>query len=261
MNQLIKTILFFLLTSGLMFAVLSGIDAGILPEPLVLIGLFGPAMMAIAFTKFEGEQSVKSLLAGYIKVKAPVSAYLITFMVIPLAMLLAFGLSFATGQVNPERWFAMLGIPQLIFIPLISIGEELGWRGYLQPMLRKKYSLIISSAIVGVTWGLWHLPGYYFGTGVVEGVSMFWFLVWVLGAALIMGYLYEVSESVFIPVLFHTISNMSFNVILMMPMHTGSAVPFILLAISALIIGGALCLWHSGLKTVESEGVGHYKYG
>ena len=54
-----------------------------------------------------------------------------------------------------------------------------------------------------------------------------------------------------VAVLFHTIANMSFNVILMVPMHTGSTVPFILLALAVLVIGLGLCLWHSGRETVK----------
>lgn len=41
-------------------------------------------------------------------------------------------------------------------------GEEIGWRGFMLPLLRKKYSLFLSSLIIGVCWGLWHL---YFKAG------------------------------------------------------------------------------------------------
>jgi membrane protease YdiL (CAAX protease family) len=38
-----------------------------------------------------------------------------------------------------------------------SIGEEIGWRGYLLPSLVRKTSPFISSIIVGCLWGFWHL--------------------------------------------------------------------------------------------------------
>ena len=58
-----RTVLaFFLLTTGLMFAVLVGIDAEIVPESAILLGLFGPALVAIAFTRADKKAKVGDLL-------------------------------------------------------------------------------------------------------------------------------------------------------------------------------------------------------
>jgi len=39
-----------------------------------------------------------------------------------------------------------------------SLGEELGWRGFLLPELLKRTGPLIASLILGVVWALWHLP-------------------------------------------------------------------------------------------------------
>jgi membrane protease YdiL (CAAX protease family) len=52
------------------------------------------------------------------------------------------------GAVTGTLAFAM---PYLGSVLLPPIGEELGWRGYLQPRVR-------SSLVVGAIWALWHLP-------------------------------------------------------------------------------------------------------
>lgn len=44
-----------------------------------------------------------------------------------------------------------------IAIVLGSIGEEIGWRGYLLPTLCKRFNPFLSSIIVGCLWGFWHL--------------------------------------------------------------------------------------------------------
>lgn len=35
-------------------------------------------------------------------------------------------------------------------------GEELGWRGFMLPELRKNYSPLAASLITGLFWGIWH---------------------------------------------------------------------------------------------------------
>ncbi|MEL1136045.1 type II CAAX endopeptidase family protein [Desulfitobacterium sp. THU1] len=60
---------------------------------------------------------------------------------------------------------ALLG-PVVNIIP--TLGEELGWRGYLLPKLRELYSDRAALVITGVIWGIWHLPvivmGHNYGT-------------------------------------------------------------------------------------------------
>ena len=55
-------------------------------------------------------------------------------------------------------------IPIVLFGIIIgAIGEEIGWRGFLQPTLDKKYPIIISSVIVGFIWAIWHIPYFFYG--------------------------------------------------------------------------------------------------
>lgn len=235
---------FLLLTTGLMTAVLYSIERSVLPEAAVLFGLFGPAMFAIAFVAAEKNTSVKALLEQYVRVKAPPQVYLVALCTVPVLLLI-------TQQVAPLvlpglSWthFAALSIPQMVVIPLISIGEELGWRGYLQPRMRKHFSLPVASVIVGVVWALWHMPGYIFKTGVVEGISFSWFCAWVVSGAVIIGWLYERSGSVFVAVLFHTSANASFNMILVMPNEAGSPILFqVFVVLAAITATAVMFLW------------------
>lgn len=76
--------------------------------------------------------------------------------------LIALGYAFATGTAPAELLvdlspsaFWWLFLTNLIRGPL---GEELGWRGYLLGEFQVRHSLVSASVIVGVIWGLWHLP-------------------------------------------------------------------------------------------------------
>ncbi|MBW9173191.1 CPBP family intramembrane metalloprotease [Clostridium estertheticum] len=41
---------------------------------------------------------------------------------------------------------------------IIFFGEELGWRGYLQPKLQVLFGKKLGVIILGFIWGIWHLP-------------------------------------------------------------------------------------------------------
>lgn len=91
----------------------------------------------------------------------------------------------------------------LLTILIGALGEEIGWRGFLQPLLEKKYSALLSSVLVGLLWGLWHVG--HFKNGIMY---MFAFLVFTVSASIIIAWLYrDTGFSIIIVTLFHT----SFN--------------------------------------------------
>ncbi|WP_158647488.1 CPBP family intramembrane glutamic endopeptidase [Actinoplanes sp. ATCC 53533] len=46
------------------------------------------------------------------------------------------------------------------------VAEEFGWRGYVQPRLRRSCSRMATTMVLGAAWGLWHVPLYFLpGTG------------------------------------------------------------------------------------------------
>ena len=44
---------------------------------------------------------------------------------------------------------------QLVFV---TLGEELGWRGWLLPMLATRTTRLRATVAVGAIWGIWHAP-------------------------------------------------------------------------------------------------------
>lgn len=46
------------------------------------------------------------------------------------------------------------------------LAEEFGWRGYLQPRIRRNHGVAAASLIIGPIWAIWHLPLFFLhGTG------------------------------------------------------------------------------------------------
>jgi membrane protease YdiL (CAAX protease family) len=62
------------------------------------------------------------------------------------------GVAFVTWDGN-----LMFYILNFFAILIGSVTEEIGWRGFLLPNLQKKHKPFVSSIIVGILWGVWHL--------------------------------------------------------------------------------------------------------
>jgi membrane protease YdiL (CAAX protease family) len=53
-------------------------------------------------------------------------------------------------------------VPLAIGMQIITgaVGEELGWRGFLLPRLRKYYGPVTAAWVMGSLWSLWHVPAW-----------------------------------------------------------------------------------------------------
>ncbi|GAA2112136.1 CPBP family intramembrane metalloprotease [Microlunatus panaciterrae] len=49
-------------------------------------------------------------------------------------------------------------LPGALINTVPALGEELGWRGLLQPMLGERLGQWPAAVVTGVIWGLWHAP-------------------------------------------------------------------------------------------------------
>lgn len=107
----------------------------------------------------------------------------------------------------------------LIVAPInaaFTLGEELGWRGYLQPRLIARWGTPIGLTLTGLIWGYWHFPviwmGYNFPAYPRLGALVLMPLL-CLGFAGFLGWLYLRSGSIWAPALAHATINASGGVL------------------------------------------------
>ena len=112
----------------------------------------------------------------------------------------------------------------------LAVGEESGWRGFLYPQLKARFGKRLGWIIGGVIWGLWHSPliwliGYEYGTDYIgfpiTGILLFCVITIALG--ILCDWLYERSQCIWLPSIFHG----SFNAAATIPLcitiaNTGS---------------------------------------
>ncbi|MEF2823956.1 MAG: type II CAAX endopeptidase family protein [Peptococcaceae bacterium] len=112
---------------------------------------------------------------------------------------------------QPKMWVQFIfyvGLFCVTFIPYL--GEEYGWRYFLQPLLMKRFGKRIGVLLVGGLWGLWHAPLDFFYY--VDNPSMGWMsLVSHLSTCICIGiffsYAYLKTRNIWVPVILHFINN------------------------------------------------------
>jgi membrane protease YdiL (CAAX protease family) len=180
----------------------------------VSIAAMGPLLMAIVLRrwgKLGWSDAGLRLRFGQSK-----GWYALGLLYAPLVIVLIVGLAllFGTGQWNPDRpaavraMFTTFGI---VLLPMLflAVGEEFGWRGFLEPALWSvNRRLVLNHVFVGLVWGFWHFPILLFAPG--SETSLGQLLMVVIGCvalAIVYGQMRLWSDSIWPCVILHGVSN------------------------------------------------------
>ncbi len=98
----------------------------------------------------------------------------------------------------------------IIFSMLTALGEEIGWRGFLVPLLMKKKTLLRTSLFVSVIWSLYHIPGLltWYSSGMNSFLVVIFFTMQIAGLSYITSWLRVKSNSLWPAVLLHASHNL-----------------------------------------------------
>ena len=121
--------------------------------PFWLVMVWGPSLAAILLSWREGQ--LFDLLGRAVKISSvPLSVW--ALVLAPL-VLLAVLRPFAQGETAPLG-IGLLAAMIVLNLILGPLGEELGWRGYLQERLVRHTGWLEASLLIGAIWFVWHLP-------------------------------------------------------------------------------------------------------
>lgn len=125
-------------------------------------GAFGPPVAALLVTTLVGgRDGTRAFLRRWTRWRVGARWYVLALVGLP-ALGLVVGLPFRDGT---ER-FAGSGPSVVVtylatFSFLVVLGggqEEPGWRGFALPRMQERMGPLAASVVLGVAWGLWHLP-------------------------------------------------------------------------------------------------------
>ncbi len=135
------------------------------------------------------------------------------------AQLLALG-------ITPLMYTLILLVQALTYAPWVNmffaLGEEAGWRGVMQPMLKERLGRVKGTVVSGIIWGAWHWPvmilaGYEYGLeywgAPFLGMAMFCLCTVVM--AILLDAVYEMTGCIWVPALAHAAFNAIAGVVAM----------------------------------------------
>lgn len=149
---------------------------------------------------------------------------------------------------NPLTWMSMAALFLNYFFTMAAFfGEEYGWRYYFQPALQKKFGMVRGVLILGIVWGLWHLPiNFFYYTNPASGIiSVTSQLVTCIALGAFYGWAYLKTNNIWAVVIMHFVNN---NLV---PIITGTYTSDILQnqevrwmdVLFLLVVNGILFLW------------------
>lgn len=108
-------------------------------------------------------------------------------------------------------WFALLATTGFVRGVAASLGEEIGWRGFLSPALYNRLGFTRGALLTGAIWAVWHFPVIFFSN--YDSATPQWFatpcfVVEVLSLAVIMSWIRMRSGSLWTGAVAHASINL-----------------------------------------------------
>jgi len=204
------------------------------------IAVFGPMVAAFLLTGIKSKkEGLRSLWKSGWNTNFRKIWLLPTLLLVPIMGLITLFILQLLKQ--PIQWEYGLSLAMIVPVGLLiwllgALPEEFGWRGYALGRLQTKCSPLVASLILGIIWGIWHLP-LHFIQGTTQSVIPIWeFLAQTIVLSIIYTWLFNGTGSVFVVILFHAIGNITGAVLPYWTTSLGRWISFLLSLIPALLI-------------------------
>jgi membrane protease YdiL (CAAX protease family) len=187
------------------------------PDPLMvlawLVGTPSPALAGILVIGLAyGRVGLRDLRSQLFRWRVGVRWYAVALLTVPLlttAILSALSLTsqaFLAAIITAEDKARLLetGLVTLVVVGLvISFFEEVGWTGFATHELRKRHGLLASGLILGLPWGVMHLPAYAVSGAVPPALEVAGIFFYFVPYRMLMVWVYDHTQSVLIAILMH----------------------------------------------------------
>jgi membrane protease YdiL (CAAX protease family) len=240
-------------------------------NPLFILAVYAPTISAIVVTSFiDGASGIRRLLARFLRWRIGIRWYLAILVGIPMLSVIAVLLNaaFTRTPLSIDHWYQLFllgptghwivdaaaagGLWSVVRVLLGSffadpgpLGEELGWRGFALPRLLKDRSALSAGIILGIIWGVWHLPAFLIGGTPQNSMSFPLFMIGAIGISVLMTWAFKgTGGSVLATALIHWTFNTCSDL---------SRMPLAIFSVGLIVIAAALIVAITGPELSRSR--------
>jgi len=197
---------YFVLVFGIEWLLMFLLSSIVPPMIALLIGSWLPNGIGLLVTGIaSGRRGLRELFSKVVMWRIDLKWYAIAFFLPIVVAFIAIGLYALLGNDLPN--FAPANQLLTIFLICVftgALGEELGWRGTALPRQQARWNVLISSLILGVLWGLYHLPSFLLSGLPLQGAPLIPFMLAALGITVLVAWTFNHTGGSLIPVfLYH----------------------------------------------------------
>ena len=130
--------------------------------PAIAIGAFGPAVGALCSLRTtKGKGAIRTFLKSFVTLAFGCKTWIAIFVMLGLSTAIAWILPRFFGEAGVSTLLPSVFLFPLYWLLMVFFGggqEEIGWRGYILPLLEQKFGRWLGSGVLGLIWAFWHLP-------------------------------------------------------------------------------------------------------
>jgi len=174
-------------------------------HPLYFLATWAPGIAGVAIVLIHtGRAGLAAFLSRLLLWRAAPVWWLLILLGIPLVYMVG---SLIQGgplmaPLPPEGVASLLALMGIMLF--LGPMEEFGWRGVAQPILQRHMAPFWAGALIGASWGLWHLPAFYLAGVVYENWSFLPFFIGNVTLAILVTPIFNSARgSLVLPILFH----------------------------------------------------------
>lgn len=132
-------------------------------NPLFILAVYSPGYVGVFLVwRHYGFKGLVSFFRRLTLWRAPTQWWL--FLILGIPVLFYTGATVKGSISNPfpfSPWYQVL--PAMALALFTGPIEEFGWRGLALPLLQRRFAPFWAGLILGVIWGVWHIPAFLIG--------------------------------------------------------------------------------------------------